>query len=311
MDGQLASRVALVTGASKNIGMGIALEVAAAGATTYLTARTLGDSAASQGSLLQVAAEIERAGGEAIPLACDHGDDASVQRVFDNIAERHGRLDLLVNVASPDFSSMVGRPFWELPFDDMSRCLAIGPRSNFVTTSLAARVMVPRGQGLVVNVSSHGAIKYLLSVPYGAGKAAIDKVSFDTALELEPHNVAVVSLWPGLVLTDGLMAMTSIGPDGHRLLNGMDVSFGESPRFTGRAVVALATDPNVMSCTATACKTTELAARYGFTEEDGSEPAEFENLWDFLGPDAVPDYWKLVERYPRRTMRTPLGQIGS
>ena len=144
----LAGKVALVTGASKNIGKGIALEVAACGATTYLTARTLEDDPSGAGSLRRTSQEIAAAGGTAHPLACDHADDSQVERVFDAIEAAQGRLDLVVNVASPDFSSMVGRPFWELPFDGMSRCLEIGPRSNFVVSALAARMMVPRRRGL-------------------------------------------------------------------------------------------------------------------------------------------------------------------
>src|ERR1700694_1080107 len=142
MGGSLSGQVALVTGASKNIGKGIALEVGAEGAVTYLTARTLDDAPGALGSLRRTAEEIEARGGEAIPLRCDHTDDHDVARVFEEIAARHGRLDLVVNVASPDFSSMVGKPFWELPFDDMTRCLEIGPRSNYVTTALAARTMI-------------------------------------------------------------------------------------------------------------------------------------------------------------------------
>ena len=152
----LAGKVALVTGASKNIGKGIALEVAACGASTYLTARTLEDDPSGAGSLRRTSQEIAAAGGIAHPLACDHTDDSQVERVFDAIEAAHGRLDLVVNVASPDFSSMVGRPFWELPFDDMSRCLEIGPRLIFVVSALAARMMARRGEGLIVNVSSHG-----------------------------------------------------------------------------------------------------------------------------------------------------------
>ncbi len=120
MGGPLSGRVALVTGASKNIGKGIALEVGAAGATTYLTARTLEDAAGALGSLERTAAEINAAGGEAVAVQCDHTGDASVARVFERIAQGHGRLDLVVNVASPDFSAMVGRPFWELDLDDMT-----------------------------------------------------------------------------------------------------------------------------------------------------------------------------------------------
>src|SRR6516164_3734727 len=109
----LSGQVALVTGASKNIGKGIALEVAAAGALTYLTARTLADAPGLLGSLERTAAEVAAAGGRAVPVACDHGDDTQVAAVFDRIAEEQGRLDLVVNVASPDFSAMVGAPFWE------------------------------------------------------------------------------------------------------------------------------------------------------------------------------------------------------
>ena len=294
----LAGKVALVTGASKNIGKGIALEVAACGATTYLTARTLEDDPSGAGSLRRTAQEIAASGGTAHPLACDHTDDSQVERVFDAIEAAHGRLDLVVNVASPDFSSMVGRPFWELPFDGMSRCLEIGPRSNFVVSALAARMMVPREEGLIVNISSHGSRDYLLSVPYGAGKAAIEKITRDTALELRDHNVAVVSLWPGLVLTEGLLSQAVPGPDGRPMLGGLDISFGESPRFTGRAVVALATVPDRMARSGGAFRTVELASELGFREDDGSLPADVLRLHEHLGDQEIPDFWRGVERFP-------------
>jgi NAD(P)-dependent dehydrogenase (short-subunit alcohol dehydrogenase family) len=231
-------------------------------------------------------------------LQCDHSDDRSVERVFDEIDARSGRIDLVVNVASPDFSTMVGRPFWELPFDDISRCLDIGPRSNFVTTALAARRMVPRGEGLIVNISSHGAEMYLLSVPYGVGKAAIDKLTKDTALELKAHGVAVVSLWPGLVLTEGLLSRAVTKEDGHLDLDGLDISFGETPKFNGRAVVALATDPDIVSRSGGSFRSSRLAREYGFTEDDGSLPPEVTSLGEFLGEQEIPDYWKGVDRFP-------------
>jgi NAD(P)-dependent dehydrogenase (short-subunit alcohol dehydrogenase family) len=235
MAGPLDGRVALVTGASKNIGKGMALEVAASGATTYLTARTLSDAPDQLGSLERTAAEIEAAGGTAVPLACDHTDDAQVEAVFDHIADEQGRLDVVVNVASPDFSEMVGVPFWERPLDDMTRCLEIGPRSNFATTVMAARrFMIPQHSGVVINISSHGADTYLLSVAYGAGKAAIDRITRDTALELQPHGVAVVSLWPGLVLTEGLLANTTVAPDGTRQLHGSTSASARARSSTAR-----------------------------------------------------------------------------
>jgi NAD(P)-dependent dehydrogenase (short-subunit alcohol dehydrogenase family) len=307
--GPLSGRVALVTGASKNIGKGMALEVGAAGATVYLTARTLEDTPDAVGSLERTAAEITAAGGAAVPVQCDHGDDASVARVFEQIAEAHGRLDLLVNVASPDFSAMVGRPFWDLDLDDMTRCLEIGPRSNYVTTVFAARMMIPQRAGVVINISSHAANEYLLSVPYGVGKAAIDKVTRDTALELRSHGIAVVSLWPGLVLTEGLLSQAVTGPDGRRTLDGLDISFGETPKFNGKAVVALAADPDIMERAGGSFRSSRLAREYGYSEDDGSLPPEVLNLADHLGDEEMPEYWKGVERFPDNSQE--IGAEGS
>jgi NAD(P)-dependent dehydrogenase (short-subunit alcohol dehydrogenase family) len=298
MNRQLNGRVALVTGASKNIGKGIALEVAASGAVTYVTARSLEDVAGRLASLERTVAEIEALGGKAIPVACDHGDDDQVEAVFRRIADEQGHLDLVVNVASPDFSKMVGVPFWELPFKYISRCLDIGPRSNYVTTALAARMMIPQGSGLVVNISSHGAEGYLLSVPYGVGKAGIDKLTRDTALELKPHGVAVLSLWPGLVLTEGLLANAVVGDDGVRRLHGLDIKFGESPKFNGKAVVALASDPRIIERTGGSYWSSRLAREYGFTEDDGSLPPEMVNgIATIMDAEDIPEFWRGVDRY--------------
>ena len=219
--------------------------------------------------------------------------------MFARIGKEHGRLDVVVNVASPDFSEMVGVPFWERPLSDMTRCLEIGPRSNYSTTLLAARdFMIPQRSGVVINVSSHGAEAYLLSVSYGAGKAAIDRITRDTALELQPHGVAVVSLWPGLVLTEGLLANTTVGDDGRRLLHGLDIGFGESPKFNGKAVVALASDPEILARTGGSFRSSRLAREYGFAEDDGSLPPELPSgLASLMEGDDIPDYWRGVERY--------------
>lgn len=301
MDRPLDGRVALVTGASKNIGKGIAEYVGASGAVTYLTARTLTDTTDSLGSLSRTAAAIEAAGGVAIPMAVDHRDDQQVEAVFERIKDERGRLDLVVNVASPAFTSMVGVDFWQLPFDTITSCLDIGPRSDFVTSALAARIMVPQGSGLIVNISSHGAIQHLLAVPYGVGKAAIDKLTQDTAMELEAHQVAVVSLWPGLVLTEGLLLFSTELPNGNRELAGLDLSFGETPAFNGKAVVALATDPQIMKRTGGSYWTAELAREYGFAEDDGHVPPVTHGLTSMMPLDEIPPYWRGVERFmPRR-----------
>jgi dehydrogenase/reductase SDR family protein 1 len=296
MAGALEGRVALVTGASKNIGKGIAAEIAASGAVTYLTARSVEDVPGQLASLNRTVSEIHARGGTAIALGCDHTDDAQVEGVFDRIRAEQGRLDLLVNVASPDFSEMVGVSFWDIPFQHITNCLDIGPRSNYVTTALAARLMISQGSGLVVNISSHGAEGYLLSVPYGVGKAAIDKVTRDTAFELRTHGVAVVSLWPGLVLTEGLLANTVVTEDGRRELHGLDISFGETPKFNGKAVVALATDPDVLERSGGSYWSATLAREYGFAEDDGHLPPEMANSVLTSMGDDMPDFWRGVER---------------
>jgi dehydrogenase/reductase SDR family member 1 len=297
MAGALDGRVALVTGASKNIGKGMALEVAAAGARTYVTARTLDDAPDALGSLRRTVAEIEALGGSAVPLACDHTVDAQVEAVFDRIRDDEGRLDLVVNVASPDFSEMVGVPFWDIPFHHISRCLEVGPRSDYVTTALAARLMVAQGSGVVINISSHGAQQHLLSVPYGVGKGAIDKLTRDTATELRAHGVAVVSLWPGLVLTEGLLAHAEVAPDGTRTLHGLDIGFGETPKFNGKAVVALASDPAILEKSGGSFWSSRLAREYGFAEDDGHLPPEIDGIQTLMSADDVPDYWRGVERF--------------
>lgn len=297
MAGPLDGRVALVTGASKNIGKGMALEVAAAGALTYVTARTLDETPGAIGTLNRTVAEIEAAGGRAVAMACDHTKDAEVEAVFDSIKRDQGRLDLVVNVASPDFSEMVGVPFWEIPFRHISACLDVGPRSDFVTTALAARMMVPQGSGVVINISSHGAKQHLLSVPYGVGKGAIDKLTQDTATELRAHGVSVVSLWPGLVLTEGLLANAVVAEDGTRTLHGLDIGFGETPKFNGKAVVALAADPKILDKSGGSYWSSGLAREYGFAEDDGHLPPEIEGIQTLMSADDVPDYWRGVERY--------------
>jgi NAD(P)-dependent dehydrogenase (short-subunit alcohol dehydrogenase family) len=271
MSGELSGKVALVTGASKHIGRGIALELGAAGATVWVAARTLGESDDEPGTLRSAAAEITASGGEGIAVQCDAGDDEALASVFAQIAERSGRLDVLVNNASPDFSSMVGKRFWDLPADDMTVCLDIGPRSAFVASQHAARMMIPQGSGLIVTVSSHGSREYILSVPYGAGKAAMDKLTHDTGLELQEHGVAVVSIWPGYV-TEREPASATISAAVDRRFIEMALEHGETPRFSGRAVVALATDPGVMRWTANSVTTRRLAAEYGFTDVDGHQP---------------------------------------
>ena len=161
-------------------------------------------------------------------MACDHTDDAQVEAVFDRIADEQGRLDLVVNVASPDFSEMVGVVVLGAPVRDMTRCLDDRPAFGLRHHRARGAADDPAGLGRRRSTSRRTArIDYLLSVPYGVGKAASTSHA-DTASNCSPHGVAVVSLWPGLVLTEGLLANTTVAEDGTRQLHGLDISFGES-----------------------------------------------------------------------------------
>jgi dehydrogenase/reductase SDR family protein 1 len=259
--------VAIVTGGSRGVGKGCAIELGAAGATVYVTGRTLreGD-AALPGSIASTAREIDAAGGRGIAVACDHRDDAQVAALFDRVLGEHGRLDVLVNNAfliPPSLTS--GKKFWEVPLSDWDDMLDVGTRSAFVASALAARAMTAARRGLIANISSSGAKKYAWHVGYGVGKAALDRLTADTAHELQPFGVAVVSLWPGLVLTERVERV-------RQHLPGLAHVHGETPRFTGRAVAALAADPEVLRRTGLALASHDLALLYGFRDVDGSLP---------------------------------------
>lgn len=187
--------------------------------------------------------------------------------MFHRIQDEQGRLDLLVNNAT-SYTTDIGppddAPFWELPLEIWDQMHAVGLRSHYVASIYAARMMVPQRSGLIVNVSSVGAIKYTGNVSYNVVKAAVDMLTLSSAAELHPHEVAVVSLWPRLTRTEGVMA--------HPELFG-DLSRAWSPEFNGRAVAALAADRRVIEKTGQALDIGALAHEYGFTDSDGRRPS--------------------------------------
>ncbi|MBW2232572.1 MAG: SDR family NAD(P)-dependent oxidoreductase [Deltaproteobacteria bacterium] len=263
----LDGKVAIVTGATRGIGRGCAIELGARGATVYCTGRTsCADDPPRAGSVEAIAAELSAEGGRGVAVACDHRDDDAVEALFARVRKEQGRLDVLVNNAFiiPD-ELVSGRPFWELPLSNWDDMLDVGTRSAYAASRLAAPLMIERGAGLIANISSSGAREYAWHVAYGVGKAALDRLTADMAHELKPHGVAVVSLWPGLVLTER--------NQGHRdRLPGLDFDHAESLRFTGRAVAALACDSQILDRTGDALISRDLADEYGFTDVDGSLP---------------------------------------
>jgi NAD(P)-dependent dehydrogenase (short-subunit alcohol dehydrogenase family) len=268
----LSGKVAVVTGASRGVGKGIALGLGEAGATVYVTGRTTREGTDIEklgGTVFRTAEEVFAVGGKGIAVECDHRDDAQVERLFRQVREESGRLDILVNNAWGGYEQMVQdgeftwpRPFWEQPFWRWDAMFQNGVRAAYVASALGARMMVEQQNGLIVNISFWAAQKYMGNVAYGAAKAAVDKLSTDMAQEAEKFKIAVISLYPGLVRTEGVL----------RAAEFFDLSNSESPQFTGRVIAALANDPNRMDRTGKVWVGAALAQEYGIEDIDGKRP---------------------------------------
>ncbi|WP_433566483.1 SDR family NAD(P)-dependent oxidoreductase [Nocardia sp. CA-151230] len=272
----LAGKVAVVTGASRGIGKGIALELGAAGATVYVTGRTV-TAGHLPGTVAGTAAEIDALGGIGVPVVCDHRDDAAVEKLFAQVRDEQGRLDVLVNNVynSPASARWIGRKFWEVPPKAWDEGFDIGVRSHYVASVFAAPLLI-ESQGLIVSVSSPGAIRQMHNAVYGVGKAAVDRLTADMAHDLDGTGATAVSIWPGVVNTE-LLQMVPADAQGRRLVTlpgegTFDLDEAETPHFAGRAVVALAADPDRLARTGKAWKVADLAEAYGFTDLDGRVP---------------------------------------
>jgi dehydrogenase/reductase SDR family member 1 len=252
---ELQNCIAVVTGASRGIGKGVASELLDRGATVYITGRSVAD-------LSWIAGR-----GTAIP--CDHTHDSEVQAAFERVLRDTPRLDLLVNNVWGGYERMIEngeftwtKPFWEQPLWRWDAMFNAGVRAHYVASQLAASTMVAQRSGLIVNISFWAAQKHIGNVAYGVSKAATDKMTEDMAIELRPHGVAAVSLYPGLVRTEKVMAAAAW----------LDLSNSESPQFVGRAVAALAADADVLALSGKRLVVAAMAERYGFTDIDGTSP---------------------------------------
>jgi len=276
--GLARDRVVVVTGASRGAGRGIALALGASGATVYVTGRTRREGEADLPGTVQATAEaVSAAGGVGIPVCCDHGDDAQVQRLFEQLRSEQGRLDILVNNATaiPDDLARPG-PFWDKPLA-LTDIWAVGMRSHYVASWYAAPLLLAAGAGLVVNTSSFGGRIYMHGPAYGAGKAAVDKMAHDMAVDFRPFRVAVISLWMGLLLTERTRRVFDADPGKYGPLE----ATAESPEFSGRVIDALARDPQYMAKSGRVWIGAELGREYGVTDLDGRQPPSHRK---FFGP---------------------------
>jgi NAD(P)-dependent dehydrogenase (short-subunit alcohol dehydrogenase family) len=273
MNGQ-REQVAVVTGASRGVGQGIALALGAAGMTVFVTGRAPEQGGSNlygqalRGSLEQTAAAITASGGRGIAVVCDHGDDAQVRALFVRVEDECGHLDVLVNNAAFIHDQLIEPgPFWAKPLE-LVRILDVGLRSAYVASYYAAPLLLRSAQGLICFTSSFGAGCYMHGPAYGAQKAGIDKLAADMAIDFEGQGVAALSLWLGPQLTE----RTKIAGEQHGEQYQAFLADAETPQFNGRVIHALLNDPQLMSLSGQTLITAEIALGYSISEAGDRQP---------------------------------------
>ncbi len=263
----LAGKVAVVTGASRGVGKGIALALAEQCATVYVTGRSVEPgSHPLPGTVGDTAAEVDRRGGKGIPVCVDHLDDGQIADLFAQVQRDSGRLDILVNNAMaipPEMTEPGG--FWDKPLANW-QTFDTGVRAAYVAAWHAAQMMVPQGSGLIVAISGYVGVTYTYDTIFGTTKSATDRMARDMAIELKPHNVTSLSLWLGFTLTERARDNLDKVPGMAAQLNS---AAGSSPEYPGRVIAALAGDAESNKLSGGTYIAAELAQTYGITDVDG------------------------------------------
>jgi len=266
--------VVIVTGASRGAGRGIAAALGSYGCTVYVTARTVnpGDHPLP-GTVMETAAAVTAAGGQGIPVPCDHKDDAAVAALFDRVLSEQGRVDILVNNAALIHDeNNTPENFWEKPLK-LTDVLDVGIRSGYVASWHAAKAMVQQDHGLIVFTSASGAAHYSMGPTYGAHKAAMDKMAHDFAVDFRNAgaNVASLSIWMGALATERLLGMIAADPEKFGYLRDQL----ETPEFTGHVIWALYNDPNLQELSGKTLIGAEVAREHGIRDEEGRQPPSY------------------------------------
>lgn len=274
-------KIALVTGASRGAGAGIARGFGEMGYTVYVTGRTVtpGDAKGWDGTVLpgtvsETAQKITENGGKGIPVVCDHSDDASVARVFEQIMDEQGRLDVLVNNAAYMHHQLIEKaPFWEKELD-AQKILDVGLRSAYVASWHAAKIMVPQKSGLIAMTSSFGATCYMHGPAYGAQKAGLDKLAHDMEHDFRGTGVIAVSLWLGPQLTERALIAAKTNPEQYEGF----LSMAENPEFSAHVLAAIDSAPNRDELSGQTLIVAEIAKELGVTDRGHDRPSHREML---------------------------------
>jgi len=266
----LSGKVTVVTGASRGAGRGIAAALGEAGATVYVTGRSIRGQATTEGlpgTIDETAEVVTARGGKGIAVRCDHTIVSDVKDLFGRVQSEQGRIDLLVNNAWGGYEHHEPRrfstPFYEQPLRHWEGMFTAGVRAALIASRFAVPLMLPRRQGLIVNITAWDRDKFLVNVFYDVAKGATNRMTYGMARELTSHNIAALALAPGFMRTERVAAaFESVGSKAY-------LNFTESPEYVGRAVVALASDQNIMDKSGRVLAVGDLADEYGFTDIDG------------------------------------------
>lgn len=264
--------IAVVTGASRGAGRGIAIALGSYGCTVYVTGRSekAGD-APLAGTIHETAAAVTAAGGTGIAVRVDHGNDERVRALFAQVHSEQGRLDILVNNACALHDEMTSpKTFWEKPLEVVGM-LDVGLRSSYVASYYAAPMMAEQKGGLMIFTSASGAVHYVYGPAYGAHKAGLDKFAADMAVDCKDYNVAVMSIWMGALLTERLRMVIASDPVKYGHLE----ERAETPEFTGHVIWALYTDPKRMELSGQTVIGAEMALKYGIKDSNGRQPPSY------------------------------------
>lgn len=274
--------VALVTGASRGGGRGIALELGATSATVYVTGRSVHGGPTTDnvpGTIDETARDVTSRGGRGIAVRCDHTVDAEVESLFGRIAREYGRLDILVNNVWGGYESSECRPlplvpFWEQSLHQWDGMFTAGVRAHLTASRLAVPLMVPQRRGLIVSTTANlGALPYMRNLFYDMAKNAVARMAWAMAQELGEHGITALAVAPGFMRTERVVeAFRRAGA-----VEALDQPGGpsETPAYVGRAIVALASDPRVIDKSGQLLEVGALAREYGFTDIDGTQPPPF------------------------------------
>jgi len=263
-----SAQIAVVTGASRGAGKGIAVVLGEQGATVYCTGRSTRGGRLTEGlpgTVEDTAEEVTARGGRGIPVVCDHTDDGQVKALFDRVQREQGGLDLLVNNVWGGYeghpAGLSMEPFWKQDPAQYHAMFGAGVRPHLVASALAAPLLIQRGRGLIVNTVAWLDGKYLRNIYYDLSKATLVRMTLGMAEDLRPHDVAAIAVAPGFIRSERVMAAHASHP--------FPLDRTESPEYIGRAVAALVADPAVMARSGSILYVGNLAREYGFTDIDG------------------------------------------